>query len=186
MLASMLALIGASQGWVAGRLPRHPAARALSRCAEAPDASSAAAAAAAAAAADCEACVEDGYVPQQHNWESLPNPQFDYTAAGDSDWLLAGAAALSQHTAALAPQFAAVRERPFFRFFAVDLLASCGYVPQNEVPCELDACEIEPTEDVPPPMMERDANECASPHYMPCVTPRCVHRAPACAFPAHT
>mmetsp|Transcript_37178 Transcript_37178/g.116375 ORF Transcript_37178/g.116375 Transcript_37178/m.116375 type:complete len:410 (-) Transcript_37178:133-1362(-) len=112
-----------------------------------------------AVALRAHAAAAAGYVPQQHSWESLPNPQFDYTAAGDSDWLLAGAAALSQHIAALAPQFAAVRERPFFRFFAVDLLASCGYVPQNEVPCELDACEIEPTEDVPPPMMERDANE---------------------------
>ena len=80
MLAS-LALIGASQGWAAGRLPRHPAARALARCAEAPDASSAAAAAAAAAAADCEACVDDGYVPQQHSWESLPNLRAEASTA---------------------------------------------------------------------------------------------------------
>ena len=34
--------------------------------------------------------------------------------------------------------------RPFFRYFAVDLLSSCGYLPSLESSCTASACEIIP------------------------------------------
>jgi len=107
---------------------------------------------------DCDDCVDEGFRVQEHAWESLPSPQFDYKSSEDV-WLLEGAAALSEYTSALAPEFEALRERPFFRYYGVDLLASCTYLPQQETPCELDACEIEPSDDVPERMLERDQNE---------------------------
>ena len=50
-------------------------------------------------------------------------------------------------------------EFDFFSYFSVDLLSSCGYMPTNEEPCGLDACEIDPAEDVPEAMMARDDDE---------------------------
>eukprot|EP00965_Chrysotila_dentata_P216247 6189264-Pleurochrysis_carterae.AAC.1 len=38
-------------------------------------------------------------------------------------------------------------------------IRSCGYTPSRESPCELDACEIEPHESIPPRMVERDEDE---------------------------
>ena len=101
---------------------------------------------------------EGEFIVQRHEWESLPNPRFAYNAAED-DWVLEGAAAVRDFTASLEPEFAALRSRPFFRYYQVDLLASCTYLPQSEAPCELDACEIEPSDHAPDRIQERDLNE---------------------------
>ena len=101
---------------------------------------------------------EPDFVRQPHSWESAPNPQFDYDE--DSKWLTEGIDAVrSQNTDVLLPLLSQIRRRPFFRVFAVDLLASCSYTPTHEEPCMLDACEIEPTDEVPPRIVERDEDE---------------------------
>lgn len=95
---------------------------------------------------------------QQHEWESAPNPHFEYNAAEDL-WVLEGAAVVAQYTGELEPHFNGLRRRPFFRYYSVDLMASCSYLPQVESPCELDACEIEPTDGAPKAIQQRDLNE---------------------------
>mmetsp|Transcript_70817 Transcript_70817/g.189071 ORF Transcript_70817/g.189071 Transcript_70817/m.189071 type:complete len:286 (+) Transcript_70817:292-1149(+) len=59
----------------------------------------------------------------------------------------------------LNPHFEHLRRRPFFRYFAVDLLSSCGYMPSIETPCGMDKCEITPAEDVPRELRARDERE---------------------------
>ena len=105
-----------------------------------------------------DATERSDFVRQQHSWESAPNPQFDYDE--DSKWLTEGIEAVrSQNTDVLLPLLSQIRSRPFFRVFAVDLLASCSYTPTHEEPCMLDACEIEPTDEVPSRIVERDEDE---------------------------
>jgi len=97
-----------------------------------------------------------GYVVENHPWESRPNPQFDYPQ--DEATALAIKQVRAQNSR-LQPLLSELRNRAFFSYYAVDLLASCSYMPTSEAPCDLDACEIDPAEDVPPAMVERDENE---------------------------
>lgn len=85
-------------------------------------------------------------------------PTFDYQVDYYSD-LLAGMEKCQQENAHVLPLLNELRQFDFFSFFAVDLLSSCGYMPTNEEPCGLDACEIDPAEDVPEAMVTRDDDE---------------------------
>jgi hypothetical protein len=40
-----------------------------------------------------------------------------------------------------------LREKPSFRFFSVDILASCEYMPQELFECYTESCEIYPAEE---------------------------------------
>lgn len=100
----------------------------------------------------------EGYRLPDHAWLTRPNPEY-FFAEEENDWLVTAAAAVASHSAVLLPAFSALRQRPFFRYYGVDLLASCGYVPQSESPCELNKCEIEPSYDVPDAMLNRDRDE---------------------------
>uniref|UniRef100_A0A7S3FF16 Uncharacterized protein n=1 Tax=Haptolina ericina TaxID=156174 RepID=A0A7S3FF16_9EUKA len=95
------------------------------------------------------------YVVEQHDWESGPNAQFDYPC----DKIAEGLNVVRTGNTGLLPLLRGLREFEFFRFYAVDLLASCSYMPTHEAPCDLDACEIDPADDVPQNMRERDENE---------------------------
>jgi hypothetical protein len=65
------------------------------------------------------------YRVEQHIWESAPNPQFDYPDE-TAQQLCDGRQAIRQHLPAVLPVLSTLRNIPFFRYFAVDLLASCG------------------------------------------------------------
>lgn len=94
---------------------------------------------------------------ESHPWEVQPNPQFDYIE--DDDWLAKGITTVDELNGLTLPLLTQLREFEFFRFFAVDLLSSCSYMPTHDEPCGLDACDIEPAEDVPQRMIDRDENE---------------------------
>jgi hypothetical protein len=79
--------------------------------------------------------------------------------AQNDAWLLDGIMAIRKMNAEVLPLLAGIRERRFFRYFAVDLLASCMYMPTTEDPCGLDTCDVEPVMDVPPEIEERDFQE---------------------------
>jgi len=97
------------------------------------------------------------YRTPEHLWERQPTPVFDYPEEGV--WLAEAIALVQKNNKQILPLLAEIRTRPFFRYYPVDLLASCGYTPSRESPCELDACEIEPHESIPPRMVERDEDE---------------------------
>ena len=91
-------------------------------------------------------------------WEKRDMPTFDYKLDYYSD-LLVGMEKCRQENARVLPLLNQLSEFDFFSYFSVDLLSSCGYMPTNEEPCGLDACEIDPAEDVPEAMMARDDDE---------------------------
>ena len=66
---------------------------------------------------------------------------------------------MRQNAGRLLPHFEHIRRQEFFRYFAVDLLSSCTYMPTEDAPCEMDKCEIEGADDVPEKMRERDLEE---------------------------
>ena len=96
------------------------------------------------------------FVVEQHEWETQPNPQFDYK---QDDGMEDAFAEIRASNHLLQPLLSELRAKDFFSYYAVDLLASCSYMPTTEAPCDLDACEIDPAEDVPARMIERDENE---------------------------
>jgi len=76
-----------------------------------------------------------------------------------ANWLSEGVAAVRRDNAAVLPLLSDLRARRFFRLYAADLLASCSYMPTSEEPCELGACEVDSSEDVPGELVERDEAE---------------------------
>ena len=68
------------------------------------------------------------YVVEQHDWESGPNAQFDYPC----DKIAEGLNVVRTGNTGLLPLLRGLREFEFFRFYAVDLLASCSYMPTHE------------------------------------------------------
>ena len=91
-------------------------------------------------------------------WEKRDMPSFDYQLDYYAD-LLEGMEKCKQENERVLPLLNQLAEFDFFSFFSVDLLSSCGYMPTNEEPCGLDACEIDPAEEVPEAMMARDNDE---------------------------
>ena len=91
-------------------------------------------------------------------WEERDMPTFDYQLDYYSD-LLEGMEKCQQENERVLPLLNQLSKFDFFSYFAVDLLSSCGYMPTNEEPCGLDACEIDPAEEVPEAMVARDDDE---------------------------
>ena len=54
-----------------------------------------------------------------------------------------------------------LRQQPFFRFYSVDLLKGCNYMPQEIDECATQSCEIYPLDDeeVPPTIKEVDGRQ---------------------------
>ena len=81
------------------------------------------------------------------------------SSAEDAAWLVGGVSAVRASNHELLPLLTELREARFFRFYPVDLLAGCAYMPTHEAPCELDACEVDVAEEVPAELIERDESE---------------------------
>ena len=105
----------------------------------------------------------EDYKAVTHDWESKPDPSFDYEETApllESGGLLAGIAACRRQNDGVLPLFEELQTRDFFSFFAVDLMNACAYMPTEEEPCDRDGCSIEPADDtVPDAMRERDESE---------------------------
>ena len=85
-------------------------------------------------------------------------PTYDYRSDYYSD-LMIGVDECRKENAHVLPLLNELKQFDFFSYFAVDLLSSCSYMPTEEEPCGLDACEIDPAEDVPEAMVSRDDDE---------------------------
>ena len=110
-----------------------------------------------AAASRAPAPVLLDYIKESHDWETSQTP-FDYSQ--DADWLAEGVEVVRSQNPTMLPLLTRLRDFEFFRYFAVDLLAGCSYIPTEDEPCGLDACEIDPVDDeVPEGMRARDEDE---------------------------
>jgi len=110
-----------------------------------------------AAASRAPAPVLLDYIKESHDWETSQTP-FDYSQ--DADWLAEGVEVVRSQNPTMLPLLTRLRDFEFFRYFAVDLLAGCSYMPTQDEPCGLDACEIDPVDDeVPEGMRARDEDE---------------------------
>lgn len=87
-------------------------------------------------------------------------PTFDYRVDGSLDSnIVNGMEICRKQSSEVLPLFQKLRDRDFFSYFPIDLMASCPYMPTEEKPCEVDQCEVEPSENVPEEMVNRDEDE---------------------------
>jgi len=91
-------------------------------------------------------------------WEERDTPTFDYHLDYYND-LLKGVAQCREENEKVLPLLEQIEKFDFFSYYAVDLLSSCSYMPTVEEPCGLDACEIDPADEVPEAMVARDDSE---------------------------
>lgn len=68
-------------------------------------------------------------------------------SANNEQDLVAGIAAIDASNEELFGRLERLRDQPYFRFYSVDILASCEYMPQELFECYTDSCEIYPEED---------------------------------------
>jgi hypothetical protein len=61
--------------------------------------------------------------------------------------LLPGISAIDQANDELFEKLERLREIPYFRFYSVDILASCEYMPQELFECYTETCEIYPEDE---------------------------------------
>jgi hypothetical protein len=68
-------------------------------------------------------------------------------SASVSENLLPGIGAINKANDDLFEKLEALRENPYFRFYSVDILASCEYMPQELFECYTETCEIYPADE---------------------------------------
>lgn len=61
--------------------------------------------------------------------------------------LLPGISAIDGGIDSLYSNLETLRKKPFFRFYSVDILASCEYMPQELFECYTESCEIYPEDE---------------------------------------
>jgi len=61
--------------------------------------------------------------------------------------LLPGIAEIDKANDELFAQLEALRNQPYFRYYSVDILASCEYMPQELFECYTESCEIYPEDE---------------------------------------
>lgn len=61
--------------------------------------------------------------------------------------LLPGIEAIDQATDSLMAHLGPLTAQPYFRYYSVDILASCEYMPQELFECYTESCEIYPEEE---------------------------------------
>lgn len=69
------------------------------------------------------------------------------SALSNNEDLVAGIAAIDASNAELLGRLERLRDQPYFRYYSVDILASCEYMPQELFECYTESCEIYPEED---------------------------------------
>jgi Endoplasmic Reticulum Oxidoreductin 1 (ERO1) len=63
------------------------------------------------------------------------------------EYLMPGIAAIDARNDEILSKLEKLRMSPYFRFFSVDILASCEYIPQELVECYTESCEIYPADE---------------------------------------
>ena len=81
---------------------------------------------------------------------SSPSPSLvtlQSSAVSTNDELVPGIAAIDSVNDDIRSTMMALRDAPYFRMFAVDILASCEYMPQELFECYSELCEVYPVDD---------------------------------------
>jgi Endoplasmic Reticulum Oxidoreductin 1 (ERO1) len=65
----------------------------------------------------------------------------------NQEYLMPGIAAIDARNDEILSKLEKLRTSPYFRFFSVDILASCEYIPQELVECYTESCEIYPADE---------------------------------------
>jgi len=91
-------------------------------------------------------------------WESASMPTYDYRVDYYKD-LMRGMSVVREQNSRILPLLEELRKQDFFSFFPFDLMATCSYMPTEEIPCDLDKCEVEPVEETPDNFASRDESE---------------------------
>jgi hypothetical protein len=69
------------------------------------------------------------------------------TLISSNEELLPGIAAIDAANDNLFDKLDALRDKPYFRLYSVDILASCEYIPQELFECYSQSCEIYPVDE---------------------------------------
>jgi hypothetical protein len=69
------------------------------------------------------------------------------TLVSSNEELLPGIAAIDAANDNLFEKLDALRDKPYFRLYSVDILASCEYIPQELFECYSQSCEIYPVDE---------------------------------------
>jgi len=89
------------------------------------------------------------------------NSQLFTSVLTENKELEAGITAIQNSNKNLLAMLENLREKPFFRLYSIDILASCEYMPQELFECYSESCEIYPVEEeeVPDVVKKADAEE---------------------------
>jgi len=86
---------------------------------------------------------------QIHNTKRQPLKLYSTaTTNSDSNELKQGISIIDKHNPALHAALSELRELPYFRYYSVDMLASCEYIPQELFECYSQTCEIYPVDEI--------------------------------------
>ena len=69
------------------------------------------------------------------------------SVSGNYGELLPGIAEIDRSNGELFARLEGLRDRPYFRYYSVDILASCEYMPQELFECYTESCEIYPEDE---------------------------------------
>lgn len=69
------------------------------------------------------------------------------TIESSNEDLLPGIAEIDKANNELYERLQALRNQPYFRYYSVDILASCEYIPQELFECYTESCEIYPEDE---------------------------------------
>jgi hypothetical protein len=69
------------------------------------------------------------------------------TTVSNNEELLPGIAAIQEGNNDLLEKLEALQHNPYFRFYSVDILGSCEYMPQDLIECFTESCEIYPVDE---------------------------------------
>lgn len=91
------------------------------------------------------------YSPRQQE-QQQPRTCFYASASTSSsvssnEDLLPGIAAIDAANPELLAKLESLRDKPYFRFYSIDILASCEYMPQELYECYTETCEIYPEDE---------------------------------------
>lgn len=70
-----------------------------------------------------------------------------FSTVSSNEDLLPGITAIDDANPELLGKLEKLRDKPYFRFYSIDILASCEYMPQELYECYTQTCEIYPEDE---------------------------------------
>jgi hypothetical protein len=86
------------------------------------------------------------FPPARLQSRQIHSTQLSSTVSSNPD-LIPGIESIDGINSKITETLGSLRETPYFRLYAVDILASCEYIPQELFECYTESCEIYPVDD---------------------------------------